>query len=469
QMKIGIEAWWNENKGWVIPTVIGVILGVTALIVVTGGAAIMPILSALMQGLTVIFGAMLVAQIAAPLKDYIVKAWKGDKKGASQSLAQAFAVGLTEIIFNLIFKGLGKLFKLIGKGAKAAMRGMKKLAQSTVRLTKRLGTALLRNGKVVFQGLKKGALKGSKSVGGMAQKLARRFRFKKITIKKTKQRIDVYGEFNPKVLVLTIFFGKVTDHKFRDLGVRLRKEFALSSKGGRPKEIGALNKGGNKIIVTDDFAEEFAKLISKEQKEYIKRLRKANTQAEREGIIKELGGNKEPAWFSDPTIPESVKNVARKRGDLRKKLKTPDGDEGHHAFTISNLGESKTLQDAVESGFGYNTGKNGVNLSKFSKTLDLDGVHASHPHYSEQTLALAKKFEDNFSKLKGYNQLHAQFFADAMAQKLINTIKKVCVAKNIKVDDLFKTGKGMGNIDPKKLYAQVIKDLKKNGMLPPKK
>ncbi|EAY23794.1 conserved hypothetical protein [Microscilla marina ATCC 23134] len=90
QMKIGIEAWWNENKGWVIPTVIGVILGVTALIVVTGGAAIMPILSALMQGLTVIFGAMLVAQIAAPLKDYIVKAWKATK-GASQSLAHALS------------------------------------------------------------------------------------------------------------------------------------------------------------------------------------------------------------------------------------------------------------------------------------------------------------------------------------------------------------------------------------------
>ncbi|WP_299460867.1 hypothetical protein [uncultured Microscilla sp.] len=238
QMKIGIEAWWNENKGWVIPTVIGVILGVTALIVVTGGAAIMPILSALMQGLTVIFGAMLVAQIAAPLKDYIVKAWKGDKKGASQSLAQAFAVGLTEIIFNLIFKGLGKLFKLIGKGAKAAMRGMKKLAQSTVKLTKRLGRALIKGGKVIFKNLKIGSIKGIKKVKQLTNTLTKKFRLGLGKIRVTKQWIIIELKFNPRGIV-----------------IRIRNEFKASGQRSYFKELDILRK---KIRLSDA---EFEKLV----------------------------------------------------------------------------------------------------------------------------------------------------------------------------------------------------------------
>lgn len=311
QMKIGIEAWWNENKGWVIPTVIGVVLGVTALIVLTGGAAIMPVLTALMQGLTVIFGAMLVAQIAAPLKDYIVKSWNNDVQGASKSLAKAFAIGLVEIIFNYIFKGLGKLFQLIGKGAKAAMRGLKKLAQGTARFTKRLGTILLRQGKVIFQGLKKGALKGTKSVGRMMQKLGRKFRFKKLTVKRKTQKVQIWGHFNSKVLIIDFNTG---NHGFRDLDDRLRKHFGLNSnsKPGRPSEIGVGQQNG--VIVTDSFARKFDDLSHADQQDYLQRLLQAQSKEAREAIIRELGRDTVPAWAKGTVF----ENLFKQRGNINK-------------------------------------------------------------------------------------------------------------------------------------------------------
>ena len=353
QMKIGIQSWWDENKAWVIPTVIGVVLGVTALIVLTGGAAIMPILSALMQGLTIIFGAILVLQIAAPLKDYITKAWNNDTKGASESLAKAFAIGLTEIIFNLIFKGLGKLFKLIGKGAKAAMRGMKKLAQSTVKLTKRLGTVLLRNGKVIFQGLKKGALKGSKSVGGMVKKLARKFRFRKFKIQVKKRRFKLFGEFNPWVLLMD---GKVD---YIDKNAAKGKELgdAVTHKGQSGYIIGKRDYDaipGQGLAGTSKTGSQFVKDIDGNATAAQKLLDDIAKTNGSKAEIKKLVG----------VAHETSKHSATLRKEMLKANKVANpGDHAHHLVPSTHAGGEEARRILKKNGIDFNSAENGVFLS----------------------------------------------------------------------------------------------------------
>lgn len=202
QMKIGIQQWWDSNKGWIIPSVIAAVLLAVVALIATGGAALMPIISALMTALTVVFGAVLVAQMAGHLKDYVQKAWGGDVEGGAVSLAKALAVGMVELIMNLIFKGIGKLLKSVAKGARSAVRGLKNIMRQSAQFARRVGRAVLANGKVVFKNVSKAVTKGIKKVRNLTQKLSRKLKLGKGRVIIQPRWILIELTFNPPKIVI---------------------------------------------------------------------------------------------------------------------------------------------------------------------------------------------------------------------------------------------------------------------------
>ena len=171
-------------------------------------------------------------------------------------------------------------------------------------------------------------------------------------------------------------------------------------------------------------------------------------------------GSKDPAWFSNPNISQASKDAAKNRSQLRKNLKTLAGDEAHHALPISAIGESKIYQDAIDVGFEVNTKVNGINLKKFSKSLGLtDGVHASHPLYNRVVGDMLEKFRTQYAHLPNYNKSMAKSFTEGLSTRLLKELDVLSKQKGIKVDDLFREGNGMGNLNPKIVYEEILSNL----------
>ncbi len=174
-------------------------------------------------------------------------------------------------------------------------------------------------------------------------------------------------------------------------------------------------------------------------------------------------GSKDPAWFSNPNISQASKDAAKNRSQLRKNLKTVAGEEAHHALSISNIGRSKVYQDAIDAGFEVNTIVNGINLKKYSKSLGLtDGVHASHPFYDDAVYNLLEKFRLQFAHLPNYNKSMAKSFTEELSTRMLKELDVLSKQKGIKVDDLFRQGENMGNLNSKVIYDEVLESFLKN-------
>lgn len=197
QLIIGLEQKWNENKGWIIPTLSLVAAGLLVAIIATAGTAIAPIFSMLMTGLNIIFGAILIAMIAKPLWDYIKHAFNNKPGEASVSLAKAFAVGLVELIFTLIFRGVGKLLKGIMKGVSASFKAIKVVARHIGRGIKTIGKYALKNGKLVVGKIGKTITRGYKKISTFTRSLAKRLRISGFRISIDKFWILLEMRINP--------------------------------------------------------------------------------------------------------------------------------------------------------------------------------------------------------------------------------------------------------------------------------
>ncbi|AZA74974.1 AHH domain-containing protein [Chryseobacterium indoltheticum] len=173
-------------------------------------------------------------------------------------------------------------------------------------------------------------------------------------------------------------------------------------------------------------------------------------------------GSKDPAWFSNPNISQAAKDAARNRSQLRKNLKTPLGEEAHHALSISIMGKSKAYRDAVDSGFEINTIVNGINLKKYSKSLGLtDGVHASHPFYDDAVNRILKSFSDEFMHLPNYTKSMSKGFVEELSTRMLKELDVLSKQRGIKVDDLFRQGDGMGNLNSEAIYNDVLESFLK--------
>ncbi|MFN8395986.1 MAG: hypothetical protein U0176_15220 [Bacteroidia bacterium] len=218
QLTKGLSNWWECNKVKVIAAAVGVLLVGTALTIITGGG-FLAILPPLMKALAAIFLAAMLVKMEGHLKNYIVSAWKGDIMGGAKSLAQALAVGAVELIFNVIFKAGGSIFKMIKAVIKGILKAVKyavKLAVTAFKagvkglryLAKVAGKYLAKGGKWVFQGFKQGFARGAKTLGELRKRILDKFKFKKLKFVRKGMWFEIWAEVNPWVLLAT---GKIVE------------------------------------------------------------------------------------------------------------------------------------------------------------------------------------------------------------------------------------------------------------------
>jgi len=256
QMLTGIKVFWNKYKAWIIAGFVAALVAIAAILIFSGGAALGAVVSALGEALTLIFGAIAVYRAMGMLWDYVKKAWAGDKEGAAKSLATAFAIIVVEFFIEKIMAGMGKVYKRMLKAFKANKLG--RAARTTlafVKRTQRRTRDLLKKGMTRLRGtrvaiyLEKITVKGANKLDDLRNKILTKFGFKKIWLEKHGKFIQLWGEFNPKVLLMEE--GELTS---RDL----TEEELLEIKNRRldNKVIGEkLDNGG--VVVSDSFAKDF--------------------------------------------------------------------------------------------------------------------------------------------------------------------------------------------------------------------
>jgi hypothetical protein len=231
QMGSGMGKWWQCNRGWLIPTIIGVIIVAVVALVLSGGTvsgAIGPILSAL--GPIMIGVAALRASYY--IGEYIYKSVNGDIPGASKSLARGFAVAAVEGIFALLgsasfwksirngISGAAGAVRTAGgairSGVRAVGRGVSRVASGVGHLGARMlsttaggryllrtGGALISRGRLILNGIRGRIGQGIRSLEELAERLFSRVRFRRFRITFRNGWFRLEGYINPWVLMAT--------------------------------------------------------------------------------------------------------------------------------------------------------------------------------------------------------------------------------------------------------------------------
>ena len=230
QMRKGISNWWECNKVAVITVSILAVVTLIILEILTGGA-ITAALPPLMTALTYIFAAWLIARMSEHLMQFLIKTWSGDIQGGARSFARAMAIGVVELVFNLIFKAGGILLKAVkraaaaiarivrsgargvssgaralGQGARQLGQGMRRTGRRMVAATARglrrfggrAGRYVVRQGRVVFQGLRRGFARGARTLRDLGQRLKRWFGFVFFSLDNLGVQLWLFGNFNPR-------------------------------------------------------------------------------------------------------------------------------------------------------------------------------------------------------------------------------------------------------------------------------
>ena len=227
QIGQGIKTWFHCNASWLIPAAIGVIAALVALEILTGGAItaalpeVLDIFAAIMIGVAAV-------RAAAYMGEYVTKAISGDVIGGAKSLARGLAIIGIELIFALLFN-IDKVIKTLKQGFKATAEAAAKAAKSAVkgtiesveelgRIGKQgvktagkniagFGRAIVRNGKLLLEGVGEGFAKGIRKVQELFERLWNKLRFKAFRIRLTGSWFLLEGEINPWILLAR---GKIT-------------------------------------------------------------------------------------------------------------------------------------------------------------------------------------------------------------------------------------------------------------------
>lgn len=480
QIKEGISQWWDKNSGKVIAGIVVALAAGIILEVVTGGA-ITAAIPVLLEIVAALFAVQDIIDAGVFIGQYLTKSWVGEIAAGAMSLARAFVKIIMAFIFDLI--GGGEIMKGIKSGIKAAEKGgvkgavafgkgvVKNAITKQVKNFAKLGkiakggaTAVVKNGKLVLSGIRSGLKSGAKSLGELAEKLLAKFRFKRFRIRIKGLRFFLEGEVNPWILLASGELKHMSQEELRAATGEAKASFKVgdklalkaegsaiegivvgshSTKGAKTAKE-AIEAGGTSSFVDDlvDIADD-----TDAMKAQFKALNDAKDP------LPLIRGKSEPAWLKDPNISAAAKQTAKERGKLRTALGTKAGEEAHHVINVSTIGESKLLQDAIDGGFAFNTSANGINLKKYSKTLGLQGVHASHDLYDANIRRVLQFFETN---VPGYTKDIARKFTEKLSAKMIEKLETLAVGKNIKVNDLFRSGPGFGNLDPQQIYLEVI-------------
>ncbi len=255
QIGQGIKTWFNCNSYWLIPAIIGVIAVLVALEILTGGAVtaalpeILDIMAAIMIGVAAV-------RAAAYVAEYVGKAIAGEIVGAAKSLARGLAIVAIELIFALLFN-LDKVIKTLKQGLKATAEAAAKAAKAAVKGTVEsveelgrigvkgvktagkniagFGRAIVKNGKLLLEGIGEGFAKGIRKVEELFERLWNKLRFKAFRIRLSGGWFTLEGEINPWILLAK---GKIK--WIEDASI-------LEGKGGKLGEK-VLAKSGKEVL-----------------------------------------------------------------------------------------------------------------------------------------------------------------------------------------------------------------------------
>ena len=225
-MKQGIKKWFSDN--W--PILLGALIAASAVIIaaiVASGGAVLAALPMILEILTIVFAAEIIARIGGYLRDYLSKAWEGDIKGGGKSLAKALAAGAIELALLLTFE----VGKVATKGAKAAGKGAGKIAKGAGDAAKKAGGAVVRGskyvikkGKVLFKGIGGTRIgKQFKKLDDLGRALLDRMRFKAFRIIIKNRRFRLEGLINPWVLLASGEIKHFDDPKPESSGTKKGK------------------------------------------------------------------------------------------------------------------------------------------------------------------------------------------------------------------------------------------------------
>ncbi|MPS66694.1 hypothetical protein [Chryseobacterium sp.] len=264
QMWAGIKKNWAENKWKYIGIGAAIVLGITALAILTAGA-----IFALIPPALEIFAAIMMAQAVAKasgfFKTFMTDGWLGKTATAGKALARAIGIILVELIFILLFDSAA-LFKVLRTAAKGGVKGVVNLAKAGAKSTLKAGkNALIATGKgfvkqagkakFFVQGIGKGIAKGAKNLDELGENLAKRFKFKGFSLELKGRWFTLYGIINPKI---PLGRGKIDDIVESETQDLLRKGKVVA-KFTRGKEFEIIEKnaikevyGGSKIALKPD-------------------------------------------------------------------------------------------------------------------------------------------------------------------------------------------------------------------------
>jgi hypothetical protein len=241
QMKKFMGKWLKDNWGKLLAAVIGALVGIIALTIVTGGS-ILAALPIIMKIVTAVFVGLALLKAMGYMKTYLSAGWAKKVGIAAKALANALAVGIVELAMALGFRAVGVALKGVARGvaagarlavkgvrrgAKAAVSGVKRLMKSGATLISKSGRTVVRGGKLIFTGLKRGFFRGIKKGRELLSRLFARFRFKGIKLKRSGLWIQIWGVINPEYLIgkIKIDVPKSSYKKIKDISKRTKQKF----------------------------------------------------------------------------------------------------------------------------------------------------------------------------------------------------------------------------------------------------
>ncbi len=462
QMMTAIKKKWEENKALYITIGTLVVLAITALAIATGGA-IFSLIPPALQIFAALMAGAAVLKASGFFGSYISEGWVGNIVKGGAALARAIGILLVELIFILLFD-MSALLKVLKSGVKGSLKmavtGTKNTFKALGTGFKESGKGLLKTGTKIVTGVKgigKGVGKGAKTLDDFAKRMMKKAKFKGFKFKRKGKWFQVYGSVNPWVLLAS---GKLEEIKGKQ-GKVIGQDGKFIAKNG--DEIEGILVATSKTDPTKatkyldeltlntvgDNVEIFKKLLKEADITKRVELMKGVIKIDYEKLAKEIGQE----------AADAVKNRGNLRKALEKALKE-SGEvmetslfEAHHLLPVELLKSSDILQKAMKGGFKFNDLINARWAKKFSSKIDdlKDGIHASHPKYTQQVGEFMERELKVFLKkskvknLEGLTPEQAKAFIDSFVAKV-----------GSKVDDLIETNKSLPLDQKKKLNDLVF-------------
>lgn len=304
QMIAGMKMFWEQHKVAIIASLVGafVVGGVVAFF--TGGAGLLVLLEVLMDIMALYFAVDAIANASGAVLDYLKQGWAGQIVKAAKSLAKSIAIVIVNFLLDYVLEGVGEVLKSIKnaiKGTKAFEKVSKIASNIGERATKllskagesRFGGAIVKNGKYVLTSIEKGVGKGIKKLEELREKILRKFGFKRIWLEKHGLRIELWAEFNAKILL----WRMDEEEEVKDLRVvedKVAEDILKNAKKEKPIvghefEAGKGERGVLLDLEGNEFTESYKEMNDAQRKAMRERLQKM-TDDERRKLI--TGGAK---------------------------------------------------------------------------------------------------------------------------------------------------------------------------------